>query len=68
MNTRITELEIKVAYQEYAIQQLDSVICRQQEQIDSLQKQLNQLKDAIQNPSNGEQSLFNTLDDVPPHY
>lgn len=65
---RITELEIKVAYQEDTIHQLDRVICRQQDQIDLLQKQFKQLKKGSQDPSNGEQSLFNALDDIPPHY
>ncbi|ORU93373.1 MAG: SlyX protein [Cycloclasticus sp. symbiont of Bathymodiolus heckerae] len=68
VDERITELEIKAAYQEDTIQQLDRVICRQQDQLDSLQKQLKQLKEGAQDPSNGEQSLFNALDDVPPHY
>ena len=43
MDKRITELEIKVAYQEDTIQQLDRVICQQQDQIDSLKKQMTQL-------------------------
>ena len=48
MNERITELEIKVAYQEDTIQQLDSVVCQQQEQIDLLIKQFKQLTQSSQ--------------------
>lgn len=68
MDKRITELEIKLAYQEDTIQQLDSVICRQQDQIDALKKQFKQLSDtakALSDGSKGSQSMF---DDVPPHY
>lgn len=68
MNARLTELEIKLAYQEDTIQQLDSVICRQQEQIDKLQQQFKQLTQAMASPddaNNGSTSLF---DELPPHY
>ena len=68
MSERITELEIKVAYQEDTIQQLDSVVCQQQEQIDLLIKQFKQLKQSSQDSTEGAKSLFSALDEVPPHY
>ena len=68
MNERITELEIKIAYQEDTIQQLDSVVCQQQEQIDLLIKQFKQLTQSSQDSSEGAKSLFSALDEVPPHY
>jgi SlyX protein len=68
MDKRITELEIKVAYQEDTIQQLDRVVCQQQDQIDSIKKQLEQLNENTQQSSEGETSLFSALDDIPPHY
>jgi len=68
MNERITELEIKLAYQEDTIQQLDRVICQQQDQIDSLKKQFKQLTESSQNSAEDGESLFSALDDVPPHY
>ncbi len=67
MENRITELEIKVAYQEDTVQQLDRVICKQQDQIDSLIKSLKQLSDNAQEPE-ATKSLFSAIDDVPPHY
>ncbi|HIG79465.1 MAG TPA: SlyX family protein [Cycloclasticus sp.] len=67
MENRITELEIKVAYQEDTVQQLDRVICKQQDQIDSLIKSLTQLSDNAQEPE-ATTSLFSAIDDVPPHY
>ncbi|OUR85493.1 SlyX protein [Cycloclasticus sp. 44_32_T64] len=68
MEKRITELEIKVAYQEDTIQQLDRVICQQQDQIDSLKKQFKQLAQNAQDPNEEAKSLFSAIDEVPPHY
>ena len=68
MDKRITELEIKVAYQEDTIMQLDRVICQLQNQIDSLKKQLKQLTKRAQHPSEDITSLISEVDEVPPHY
>jgi len=68
MDERITELEIKVAYQEDTIQQLDRVICQQQDQIDSLKKQFKELTEGSQSSPEDGKSLFSALDEVPPHY
>jgi len=68
MNKRITELEIKVAYQEDTIQQLDSVVCKQQDQIDALKKQLIQLSDSTKEISGDIKGSQSPVDDVPPHY
>ncbi len=68
MDKRITELEIKVAYQEDTIQQLDSVICRQQDQIDALKKQFKQLSDTAKDLSDGSKDSQSIFDDIPPHY
>ncbi len=68
MEKRITELEIKVAYQEDTIQQLDTVVCQQQNQIDALKKQLQQLTDSTKNDSEDSKDGPSLLDEVPPHY
>ena len=68
MNKRITELEIKVAYQEDTIQQLDNVVCKQQDQIDALKKQLIQLSDSTKEISEDIKGSQSPVDDVPPHY
>jgi SlyX protein len=68
MNERLTELEIKVAYQEDTIQQLDRVICKQQDQIDLLTKQIKQLSHSAQQSEGGEKGLLSAIDEVPPHY
>ncbi len=69
MEKRITELEIKTAYLEDTIQQLDSVICQQQNQIDALKKHFKQLTDSTEDLSeNNKDNLPTLLDDLPPHY
>ncbi|MGB1428165.1 MAG: SlyX family protein [Cycloclasticus sp.] len=68
MDKRITELEIKVAYQEDTIQQLDHVICQQQDQIDSLKKQMTQLIKNAQQATEEGRHLLSDSNDVPPHY
>lgn len=69
MEKRITELEIKTAYLEDTIQQLDSVICQQQNQIDALKKQYKQLTESADDPAeSGKDHLSTLLDEAPPHY
>lgn len=68
MEKRITELEIKLAYQDDTIQQLDGVICQQQKQIDALQKQLNQLMGSIDTSADGTSTKPSLFDELPPHY
>ncbi|MBV1951309.1 MAG: SlyX family protein [Cycloclasticus sp.] len=68
MEKRITELEIKLAYQDDTIQQLDGVICQQQKQIDALQKQLNQLMGSMDTSADGTSAKPSLFDELPPHY
>ncbi|MBL4743921.1 MAG: SlyX family protein [Cycloclasticus sp.] len=68
MDNRITELEIKVAYQEDTIQQLDHVICDQQEQLDYLKRKISELIDNSKSEDDGNESLLSAIDEVPPHY
>jgi SlyX protein len=64
---RFIELETKLAYQEDTIQQLNNVVCRQQDQIDALMQKCEMLTSRTEALSN------KFLDDsgeseVPPHY
>ncbi len=68
MEKRITELEIKLAYQDDTIQQLDGVICQQQKQIDALEKQLKQLMGSMSDPADGSLEKPSLFDELPPHY
>jgi SlyX protein len=64
IDTRLTELEIKLSFTEDALDQLNAVVVRQQAQIDALTTALIALRQ--QAPAEGPaRSLF---DELPPHY
>jgi SlyX protein len=44
MNERLVELEVRVAFQEHTLQELNEVVTRQQQQIDRLTQELATLK------------------------
>lgn len=47
MNERLTELEVRVAFQDQTIQDLNEVVTRQQREIDRLTRELEALKSRI---------------------
>jgi SlyX protein len=64
--SRLIELETKLAFAEDLLETLNQTVARQQGQIDSLQQQLRllhqQLKDAQPDATSGPR------DEIPPHY
>lgn len=66
MESRITELEIKISYTEDLVDELNRTIFRQQQQIDFLAKELRSLRDQVQNSQPPEG--LNLRDEIPPHY
>lgn len=67
MTEQLTELENKVAFQEYTIIRLNDVVCRQQNQIDALFEKYAWLLNVLENFS-GNQLSDSVVDDLPPHY
>lgn len=67
LENRIIELETKVSYQDHTIQELNEVVIRQQQQIDQLEKNVNQLSGHLKalNPSDLARPEEET---PPPHY
>ena len=66
MESRITELEIKISYAEDLVDELNRTVFRQQQQIDTLAREINSLRQQIQSaPPQQGNSL---LDELPPHY
>ena len=63
---RLTELEIKVSFQDDLLDKLDQIIIRQQEQIDALTREVVALRQ--QSPQAGDAPQRNLRDDLPPHY
>lgn len=64
---RLTELEIKASYAEDLLEQLNMMIYRQQQQIDSLTQQVAHLIRQGQESGQGGTS-GNLRDELPPHY
>jgi SlyX protein len=64
---RLTDLEIKVSFQEDALDQLNAVVVRQQRQIDALLRELADLRNRMPDTDAGPvpRSL---RDELPPHY
>lgn len=66
MESRITELEIKLSLEEDHLEELNRTVFRQQQQIDLLQAQIRELYQLIQPTAPSEPR--NLRDDIPPHY
>lgn len=66
MESRITELEIKLGLSEDHLEELNRTVFRQQQQIDLLQAQMRELYQLIQPATPGEPR--NPRDEIPPHY
>ena len=65
-DARLTELEIKASYAEDLLEQLNTTIYRQQQQIDLLLREVMGLR--AQLPEGSQPMLRNVRDDLPPHY
>lgn len=63
---RITELEIKASFTEDLLERLDEVIVRQQQQIDSLIRQITHLNQTTAKAETAELRCLTA--DAPPHY
>ena len=66
MESRLTELEIKLGLGEDHLEELNRTVYRQQRQIDLLRAQIRELYQLIQPTAPSEPR--NLRDDIPPHY
>ena len=64
--SRITELETRLAFQEQTLLDLDKVICAQQTTIDKLRRQFGQLHERLEDMSSGNKAPDGP--EIPPHY
>ncbi len=67
MESRLTEIEIKLALTEDLVDTLNLTVHRQQEQIDALQRQLVQIYQQMQAAAPSAESR-DLRDEIPPHY
>ena len=63
---RLTDLEVKASFSEDLVDALNTVIVRQQQQIDRLQRELLQLREQL--PGDEPDARRNLHDELPPHY
>jgi SlyX protein len=62
----LVKIETKLSYQEDLLDQLNSIIIRQQKEIDSLKRELLLLQEKI--TTINESTENNNMDERPPHY
>ena len=62
----MTELEIKAAFTEDLLDQLDQVIVRQQQQIDALAREVSELRQP--STDGGVRTARSLRDELPPHF
>ncbi len=66
MESRLTDLEIKISFTEDQIDALNRTVFRQQQQIESLINEVRSLRDQLTNAQPGE--IRSLQDEIPPHY
>ena len=67
MDNRITELEIKLSFLEDQVDEQNTTIFRQQQQIDILIREIQSLREQLRD--NATRPVFRSLrDEIPPHY
>lgn len=66
MSEQITDLEIRLTYQESALQELNDVIVKQQDQIDALIVEIRRLRQQLE--SGAEFVRPQSEETPPPHY
>ena len=67
VNARIEALEVRVAYQDQVIDDLNQAVIAQWKQIDSLKRQLNEVLDRVQGVENNA-GARTAPEPPPPHY
>lgn len=66
VESRLTDLEVKISFNEDLIEELNRTIYRQQQQIDFLAAEIVALRDQVKYQPAGEQRSLR--DEIPPHY
>ena len=65
-DARLSAMEVKLAFAEDTLDQLNATIYRQQQVIDSLARELLALRDRL--PAEGATEFLSLRDELPPHY
>lgn len=68
LESRVTEVEVKLSYAEDLIDTLNKTVFRQQEQIELLQQQLSLLHRQMRENAAAANEQRDLRDEIPPHY
>lgn len=66
MESRLTDIEIKLSYTEDLVDELNRIVFRQQQQIDLLIAEIRSLRDQVMTAAPQEQRSLR--EEIPPHY
>lgn len=66
MESRLTDLEVKVGFNEDLLEEVNRTLYRQQQHIEQLQQELRTLRQQVQASLPAE--TRNLADELPPHY
>ncbi|HJW24470.1 MAG TPA: SlyX family protein [Rhodocyclaceae bacterium] len=66
MESRLTDIEVKLSFTEDLVEELNRTVFRQQQQIDQLQQELRALRQQLQ--SNLPAAGWSQREEIPPHY
>lgn len=66
LEQRQIDLEIKIGFMEDLLDSLNALVVRQQQQIDLLVREVQHLRDQVQDA--GPPAFRSLRDDIPPHY
>lgn len=66
MESRLTDIEVKLSFTEDLVEELNRTVFRQQQQIDQLQQELRALRQQLQ--SNLPPAGWSQREEIPPHY
>lgn len=68
MEDRLTELEIKLAFQDELLESLSQTVARQQQEIELLQAQMRLLYQQMNKANDGTATGAGPQHEIPPHY
>lgn len=66
MESRLSEIEIKLSFNEDLLEELNRIVARQQQQIAGLEQQMRELRLQLQRVQPAEDGGF--VHEIPPHY
>ena len=65
LEERLIALESRIAFQDLTIEELNEVVTRQQDQIDTLTKKVSEMRDQVAAPGLPQKEGY---EEIPPHY